>query len=243
MLAHGPLHVYAPGDLLRGREHAGVGLRLSIVAGAVVLVAALGVAGWFVFLRDGAPVPILDRGPDTPVFSFRLGKVTSVALNGKASKRTLQRSATELRSTLDAMYAAGFVDPDKWEEGTFPEVLEAFAGQASRVADADLDDLTLGRASSEVDFVEPGPSSLEVRFLLGQSRRPYAAVATTRFRARGDLARGGTLLIAHEGRYIMRPIEGRWVVVSYWVDGTMRPRLPAPRGPEPGSKPAGEETP
>jgi hypothetical protein len=241
VLAPPPVCGYAPAGLLRGRERAGVGLRLSIAAGAVVLVAALGAAGWFVFFRDGAPLPILNRGPDTPEFSFRLAKVTSVALNGKPSKSALRQSAAKLRSTLDDMYAAGFVDPDKWEEGTFPEVLDAFAGQASRVAGADLDDLTLGNASTEIDFVEPGPSRLEVRFLLGQNKRPYAAVATTRFKAKGDLARGGSLLITHEGRFIMRPLEGRWAVVSYWVDGTMRPRLPAPGSP--GSKPAGEETP
>jgi hypothetical protein len=230
--------------LLRGREHAGIGLRLSIAAGALVLVASLGAAGWFFFLRDGAPIPILDGGRPTPEFSFRLGKVTSVALNGKPSKGALEESASELQLTLDAMYSAGFVDPDKWEDGTFPEVLEVFAGQASQVAGRDLEDLTLGKASSEVEFVEPGPSRLEVRFLLGQSKQPYAAVATTRFEARGELDEGGTLRITHDGRYLMRRIEGRWVVVSYQVDGRMRPQQrAATESPSPGGAPTDEESP
>jgi hypothetical protein len=207
--------------LLRGREHARVGTRLAIVAGALVV--ALGVAGWFFFLRADAPF----GGRPAPAFSFQLGKVNSVDLD-RASPKGLEAAAKQLRSTLDAMYTAGFVDPDKWEDGTFPEVLEAFAMDASEVAGRDLADLTLGPASSQVEFVDPDRSRLAVKFLVGQEGRPYAALAAATFRATGELANGGTLGITHEGRYIMRPIDGRWMIVGYTVDGRLQPRKPSP---------------
>lgn len=210
--------------MLRGREQARVATRLAVVAGVLAVVAALGVGGWFLFLRDDA----LLGGREAPAFSFQLGKVSSVSLERKAPKGPLQEAAEQLRSTLDAMYAAGFVDPDKWEGGTFPEVLDAFAMDASEVAGRDLADLTLGPASSQVEFVDPGRSRLAVEFLIGQEGQPYAAVAAAVFRATGELANGGTLGITHEGRYIMRPIDGRWMIVGYTVDGQLQPRKPTP---------------
>jgi hypothetical protein len=94
---------------------------------------------------------------------------------------------------------------------------------ASEVAGRDLADLTLGPASSQVEFVDPGRSRLAVQFLVGQEGNPFAAVAIATFRATGDLTGGGTLKIAHRGRYIMRPVDGSWMIVGYTVDGELEP--------------------
>jgi hypothetical protein len=191
------------------------------VWGSILVAAALGGALWFFVLREGAPIGGDDR--ETPEFAFLVRRVSSEAIDGKASKQALEPVAEDLRSSLDAMYAAGFVDPDKWEEGSFPEVLEAFAEQAADAARDDLDDLTLGPAISNLEFVQPERSVMDVEFLLSESRQPFAAVATVTFRATGELADGKRLRILHEGRYVMRRIDGRWRIVSYEVDGKIRP--------------------
>jgi hypothetical protein len=214
--------------LLRGREHARVGLRVPVVAGAVLLVAAIGAAVWFFLLRDGGG--FLGGGDETPAFRFDLRKVSSVALDGKASKPALKQAALDLRATLDAMYSAGFVDPAQWEDGEFPAVLQAFSSRASGGARKDLPDLTLGPAALELDSVEPGRSRLDVRFLLTPNRQPFAAVATTTFHAEGALESGGSLSVVHEGRFLMQRIDGEWLIVSYEVDGKLRPAASTPGG-------------
>jgi hypothetical protein len=214
--------------LLRGREHARVGLRLPAVAGAVLVVAAVGAAVWFFLLRDGGG--FLGGGRETPAFQFDLRKVSSVTLDGEPTEQALEGQARELQATLDAMYSAGFVDPDQWEEGEFPGVLEAFAERAAKGAAKDLPDLSLGPAALELESVEPGRTRLEVQFLLTPEEQPFAAVATARFRAKGVLSDGGTLMVLHEGRYLMQPVDGLWLIVSYDVDGKLRPAAKAPGG-------------
>jgi hypothetical protein len=219
--------------LLRGREHAAGGVRWLAIFGGVALAAAVGVAAWFLFFRGGNG--ILGGGRETPAFHFRLKRVTAFPIDGKPSKAALRQAAKELQASLDAMYLAGFVDPDSWDDGRFPGVLEAFAPSAAGGAQRDLPDLTLGPAEAEVDSVDPGRSRLDVEFLLTESRKVFAAVATVTFRAQGSLTDGGTLVVTHRGRYVMRPIEGRWVIVSYQVDGKLRPAPPA--SPSPGGSP------
>lgn len=192
------------------------------------MVAAVGVAVWFFLLRDGGG--FLDGGRDTPAFRFDLRKVTSVTLDGEPSEEALEGVAQELQSTLDAMYSAGFLDPDQWEGGEFPGVLEAFAERAADGARKDLPDLSLGPAAMELDSVTPGRTRLDVQFLLTREEQPFAAVASTRFRAEGVLSDGGTLTVFHEGRYLMQRIDGLWLIVSYDVDGKLRPAARAPGG-------------
>jgi hypothetical protein len=214
--------------LYRGREHASIRAGWPLIGAAVLVLALVGAAVWFFFLREGAPLG--GGGREAPPFAFDLRNVSSVAVDGKAPKETLDRAARGVGATLNAMYSAGFVDPDKWEGGTFPEVLEAFGSQAATVAEGDLPDLTLGPTSSAVDFVKPERSRLDVQFLLGQTKKPFAAVATTTFRATGELNDGRHLLITHRGRYIMQRIDGVWLIVSYEVDGKLRPAKPQPEG-------------
>jgi hypothetical protein len=198
------------------------------VAGAVLVAAAIGVAVWFFLFRDGSG--FLDAGDETPTFRFDLRKVSSVALEGKGSGPALKQAALDLQATLDAMYSAGFVDPAQWEDGEFPAVLEAFSARASDGAREDLPDLTLGPAARELDSVEPGRSRLDVRFLLTPNRQPFAAVATTTFHAEGALEGGGSLSVVHRGRFLMQRIDGEWLIVSYDVDGKLRPAASTPGG-------------
>jgi hypothetical protein len=185
------------------------------VAVAIVLgVALVGVAAWFVLFRGNG---LID---DVPEFSFELGRVKGQGVEGAGSAEALLGPAEKLRSTLDAMYVAGFVDPGKWENGRFPEVLEAFAGPAARQARRDLEDLTLGPTSRRLERVEPKPGRLNVSFLL-EGRRPLAAVAFATFRAVGELANRGRLSIEHRGEYVMSVVDGAWRIVGYQVQGSL----------------------
>ncbi|MGH2723529.1 MAG: hypothetical protein ACRDI0_04545 [Actinomycetota bacterium] len=191
-----------------------------------MIVAVLGTGLWFL-LRDSG---LLGDGDDTPEFTFTVGRVKGLGKADKGSQPRLRRTAGELAGTLDAMYLAAFVDPNKWEEGTFPEVLEAFGADAADRARQDLDELTLGPAWAEMSRVRPDVGTLDVRFLLGGTGKPFAAVAITRFEATGDLEAGGAVEVAHAGKYLMRPEEGRWVIIGYQVDGRLKARRAAAAG-------------
>lgn len=176
----------------------------------------IGGAVWFVLFRGDGLI-----GPEVPEFSFELGRVKGQGIRGPGSSEALQAPAEELRSTLDAMYVAGFIDPGKWDGGRFPEVLEAFAGPAARQARRDLGDLTLGSTSRRLERVEPKPGRLSVSFLL-EGNRPFAAVAFATFRAVGELANQGRLSIEHRGEYVMRVVDGAWRIVGYEVRGDLQ---------------------
>lgn len=199
-------------------SHRGSSTGRGIAAAAVVL-ALIGAAVWYFFLRGGG------AGGDRPVpdFSFQLRAVEGQSAEGAVAEGKLTGAVEEIRDVLDAMYLAGFLDPQKWRDGTYPEVIEAFAGQAGRRAGRDLDDLTLGPAFSEVDFMRTAKGRLDVRFLADAEGRPVAAFATSRFRARGELTDGRRLRVVHTGDYLLRPGEAGWRIEGYDVEGELEP--------------------
>jgi hypothetical protein len=208
-------------------QRGGGGVRWPITfATVVVIVAVLGGGLWYL-LRDRG---LLGGGRDAPRFAFALGRVKGLGKAGQDGQATLRRTAREVAGTLDAMYTAAFVDPDEWEDGAFPRVLEAFGDRTAGRAREDLDQLTLGPAWAEVSRVRPGTSTLDVRFLLGEEGEPFAAIATAEFQATGDLEAGGTVDVDHAGRYLLRPEDGRWVIIGYQVEGRLKPRPAAAAG-------------
>lgn len=171
-------------------------------------------------------------------FSFELSKVNGTAPGGDVSGQDVEEAAEGIRETLDAMYVAGFVDPGKWEGGTFPEVLEQFDEGAAERAEADLPQFTLGTEADQVAFVEPVVGVIKVRVLLDGESQPVGAVATTRFVADGELNRGGPMFVIHRGTFYLRPEAGRWLISGYDVQGGVQsgPRLTGPGAgtPQPG---------
>lgn len=189
------------------------------MAGVVASAAVLGIAAWFLLTRDGGPL----GGRDVPAFSFEVLDVSGTGLTGKADRAALAPALDAVHHTLDELYVGGFIDPDRWEGGEFPDLVESFAGDAAIRAQENVDDLTLGDAAERVSFVDPSHGRLEVRFLLGEEGNPFAAWATTLFRARGIVEDGGGVAIEHRGRYLLRPVEDRWLIVGYEVSGRLRP--------------------
>jgi hypothetical protein len=208
--------------LHRGRNERGA-VRWPVALAIVLGIAVIGVLTWFLLFREDGLI-----GPNVPEFSFELERVKGQGTDGPGNPDALRSTAEDVRSTLDAMYVAGFVDPGKWEDGRFPEVLEAFSGPAARQARRDLEDLTLGPTSRRLELVRPEPGRLNVSFLL-DGTRPTAAVAFTTFRGVGELTGGGRLDIQHRGEYMMRVVDGSWLIVGYDVDGSLE-RAPSGGG-------------
>lgn len=194
-------------------------MRWPVAAGVAAAVAVIGVGSWFIFARGGSPF----GGRPAPEFSFELRKVAGTGIEGKAAPEQLAGPAEDVRATLDELYVDGFIDPERWEGGEFPTLTEVFAGDAAARARADLDDLSIGSAAERITFVQPEKGRLDVRFLLGEDGNPFAAWAETLFRARGEVEGAPRVDIRHRGRYLLRPIEGRWLIVGYEVEGRLRP--------------------
>ncbi|MGH2739223.1 MAG: hypothetical protein ACRDH6_01885 [Actinomycetota bacterium] len=184
---------------------------LLVLAGLII---AVGV-GLLFLRRDG----VLGGGRETPAFSFDLVDVRQVPIERTAPQGELDRDATLVHELLDRLYAGGFVDPEQWEDGRFTSLFDAFSGDAAKSASTDLEDLTLGDLATRLDFVDPVRGRLRVSFLVDPMGELYAAVAQTRFRARGELGTGGLVRIVHGGTYFLRPLRGAWMVVGYNVKG------------------------
>lgn len=212
------------------RQQRGAVRWLAVVLSIVVL-GALGAGAWWLFLREGAPIDLGE--PDHPVadFSFELSKVNGTAPGGDLPGGEIEGAAEGIRDTLDAMYVAGFIDPSKWDGGSFPEVLEQFDDGAAEQASSDLAFLTLGGEATQVAFVDPTVGTLRVRVLLDADDHPAGAVAATRFVADGEFKDGRPLFVLHDGTYYLRPDRDRWVITGYDAHGVVQPGK-RPTGPE-----------
>jgi hypothetical protein len=165
------------------------------------------------------PAPPADTsGPTSvPPLGVRLAKVDAAALKGRLPKGPFEGPAQEITETLSLMYTSGFVDPAQWQAG-FPGVLDAFAPAARKQARENLNQLTLGGAARSLTSMLPIHARVVVRFLPDQKRTPVAAVADMRFKgmASGD---GIEVPVRHEGDYLMRKLDGKWLIVGYEVRG------------------------
>lgn len=181
----------------------------------------------FLVLRDQ------DEGPP-PVagFSFEVGKLRTVPVKEPAGEEQLQRAADRVHSTMNALYAAAFIDPADWREGRFPGLPAFFSGKAAELAAEDLEDLTLGSTAPQMETVKPDPSKLRVTFLIDPKKRPSRAIATTRFAAAGTLEDGRRVNISHGGQYFLEPAGKEWLIIGYDVQGRLEPAAPV-AGPSP----------
>ncbi|HKX26015.1 MAG TPA: hypothetical protein VJP08_06810, partial [Actinomycetota bacterium] len=114
------------------------GRRAISILSVILILGAVAAGAWFLFLREGAPISIAGE-PEVPEFSFQLFRVKGDSPAGNIDGERLMGEAEAVRETMDALYVAGYVDPAKWEGGTFPEALEQFDDSARRQARKDLD--------------------------------------------------------------------------------------------------------
>jgi hypothetical protein len=184
-------------------------------------------AAWFLIDRTAQP-EIAD-------FSFDFGKVGGSPVAERAPEEDLQAAALEIRETLDVMYAVGFVDNREWKGGTFPKLYDAFTTDLEAKVRRDLPNLTLGTDAAKIALVTPISGRLSIRFLVDEERQLIAATARTIFSANAFAIDGGDVAIQHDGTYYMEPLDGRWLIKGYDVEGIVtRVSQPLPERPAPG---------
>jgi hypothetical protein len=189
----------------------------------ILVLGAIGAGAWFLFLREGAPIPLTEAAAEVPDFSFELIRVKGDSPDGNLDGDGLMAEAEGVRETIDALYVAGYVDPGKWEEGTFPEALEQFDESVRRQAEKDLDQFTLGQDAEGIESVRPTNGRLEVKFLADGDQNPIGAVASALFAANATLKAGGPAAIQHDATYYLAPQDDRWLIIGYDVRGIVTP--------------------
>lgn len=209
------------------RNHSSSSQRLPLVLLSVLLVGALGVGGYVLSRPDTGTPGTAATEPPVPDFSFDLGRTRISAVDDRPSDASREAAVEEVHLLLDDLYTLGFVDPDRWQDGTFPGLADFFDGPAARQAVEDLDDLTLGTAATQLRRVEPRRSRLVVSLLFDEEEAPVSAFAETAFRAGGTASDGTGVRIEHEARFLLRPSAGGWRIVGYEVQGELSAREPA----------------
>ena len=195
----------------RGSHRAGQRSRWPVGGGAIVAVAVIGFAAWYLFT---------ERLAQTADFEFELGKVGGSSVAERAPEADIRDAAEQIRETLDAMYIAGFVDTAKWQGGTFPEVYDAFTEEAERKVRADLANLSVGEDATKIESVDPISGRLSVRFLVNAEQELIGATARTIFAANAlAVSDGGPVAIQHDGTYYMEPVDDTWLINAYEVSG------------------------
>jgi hypothetical protein len=204
-------------DLARRAHHASSGRALPWILVGLLAAAAIG-AGAFFLLRGAEPG---EEKVVTPPFRFELDEVRSVRVDGKVSEKAKDAASEQITEVLSRLYDTAFVQPGQWKGGRFPTLGSYFAGRAARRAVRDLESLTLGADARRIERVQPELGTVEIDLLVDPDRQPYAAIARTSFEAGGRTRGGQPLQIVHQGRYVVRPVEGSWLVVGYQVEGSV----------------------
>jgi len=182
------------------------------------MVAGAGAVAW-ALLRDGGPGE--EEALPVPDLVWEVGRVRATTVDAEAPQADLETARDAVTDLLDRLYTTAFVDPGEWDEGRFPGLGSFFAGPAAARAERDRDDLTLGGDAAGIERVVPTRARLRLSFLVDPQAAPYAAVATATFRADGRTSDGGALAIAYHGRYVVRQVEGEWLIVGYDVEGSV----------------------
>jgi hypothetical protein len=182
------------------------------VGGAILALGVIAFAAWYLFTQ----------GPlsETAEFSFELGKVGGSPVEDHAPEADLRDAAEQIRETLDGMYTSGFVDPAKWQGGTFPELYDAFTEEIEPKVRKDLANLSVGEDATKIESVDPISGRLSVRFLVNAEQELIGATAHAIFAANALAASdGGPVAIQHDGTYYMEPVDDTWLINAYDVQG------------------------
>lgn len=211
-----------------GKGVRGAGARVWAVA-VTVAVVLVGVAIWWAVAGDDDPQrvspPVPAPSPTGPRYFLLvdLRRVDGISVAGRMPQSRLRAVAEDVRETMTGVYSTGFVDTAQWHDGRFPALFEHFVQGAQRQARRDLEDLSLGSTARRLDVVRPDRARLGVRVLVGSEGRALSAVATMQFLATGFAGEDREVPIHQQGRYVLRPVGDRWLIVAYDVRGRLGP--------------------
>src|SRR4249920_2132886 len=138
--------------------------------------------------------------PQNAHLTLDLRRVEGKRVTGRRVRPTrLLPAAQAVRRVMTDVYSTGFVDPEAWDGGRFPSLESFFTLRTRPRVHRDLAALTIGGLARGIDSVRPGPSTIGVRFLVGQ--RPFIAVASVRFRGTAIGEGGVELPVEHSGSF------------------------------------------
>ncbi|MFN2589357.1 MAG: hypothetical protein ABR518_01115, partial [Actinomycetota bacterium] len=184
---------------------------------------ALGVAG---VLAVGAALYVVltsaGDGPDTGAagpprntgFVFEAPRVDVTALAGRPSAASFEDDVERIRAMLSQFYDLAFLDPDSWPEGPPADVWDAFTPEAARRAKADPLALTLG-PQPRLESLKSDDAALSLDILFDTRKRPYAVIAGVTFDAAGFLGDGSPVTVRSEAEFLLRLVDGRWLVAGF----------------------------
>jgi hypothetical protein len=175
---------------------------------------ALGACGGGGTPKPTQPPSTSPAPPPREAFVFPLSATASVA-TGKRNATAAKAAAADIQATLSAFYDEAFMDPKAWKQGLPASAWSAFDSSAQERAKNDAASLTLGETGSRLTHLSVTKASLSVRVLLDPKGHPEAAVATVVFETTGTLTGGEPVQVSNLASFLMRPIDGKWLVVGY----------------------------
>jgi hypothetical protein len=210
---------------------------MAAVVLALLVLGTLIAAGVSLLARGPGNAGGPNAGTDEHPVAFEL-EITRIGLRSvaqKLSRTQAERAVEDIRLQVQDLYLAGFLDPERWQDGEFPDAFGNFDEGAAARARNDLNALTLGDTADEMEWVEPKIGRASIVFLLDQGNRPVTAVAGVVFRATGHLKDGGTVAIESGADLFLRPIDGVWRIFSYTASTTVEPPEDASPSASPGA--------
>ncbi|MEX0834080.1 MAG: hypothetical protein WD276_09470 [Actinomycetota bacterium] len=190
-----------------------------IIVPVLVLIVGLAIGGFFLFMRGGSGGNGgSEPSPETPEFSFQVGKVDSVPTGKEEGAKSAQSAAKGVTETMDQFYTAAFLDPANWQAGNYEPAWSVFDGGAVGDAKKNAEILTLGPGAGQTyETVNPGASSLKVKVLVNDSGHAQTAVASVEFSAAAKAKAGGTTKVISNGAYFLEPAERGWRIYAFSV--------------------------
>ncbi len=198
---------------------------MAAVVLALLVLGTLIAAGVSLLARDTDDPDGPNAGTDEHpvVFELEITRIGLRSVAAKLSRKQAERAVEDIRLQVEDLLLAGFLDPERWKDGEFPDAFGSFDEAAAGRAREDLNALTLGAAAGKMEWVEPKIGRASIVFLLDEGNRPVTAVAGVVFRATGHLKDGGTVAIESGADLFLRPIDGVWKVFSYTASTTVEP--------------------
>jgi ketosteroid isomerase-like protein len=168
-----------------------------------------------------AVVVLLTRGgggpgePPIPTLAFQ-ASVTPVLQGKQPDQAAATAEGEALTKIFNDFYQTAFVDPRRWGDGTFPDLIALFAEDARPAARKDIASLTIGEARTELRRVEPMASTLGLTIYYDAEARPTFAVALASFSARGTPKRAGPpLAIRQRATFYLQKTGDAWRITAF----------------------------
>lgn len=191
--------------------------------GLVLLTVAVLVA---VLLSRGGPAK--KKEPGTPKLTFTATLKDVAQGNAPDPGKSSGESEAIVKMFTD-FYQTAFVDPKKWGDGKFEDLVKLFAKEVQEQATKDLLALTIGEARTELKRVDPSASTLNVTVYYDKDVNPQFAVATANFAARGTLRKSGPPLnIAQSATFYLHKEGDAWSITAYDTNQSQEQPTPSP---------------